>query len=334
MIPDRPIPPDHPDHQDLPSPHRMTMETLRKESAETNLWDLDEDIPLPRNPVTPKPRSVSDAAPPEEEQAPFAEIAPGDPAPAAAVTRSTIREPSGPRWISGFSDPSPGSDDMAELDPVDLSPATAGPPAPESTLPSATPESAPEENVVPITEAASPRKPIFSRQEAVSIGVVALLLLVCAGYFMFNAFRDLPRSVDPHAMPDMPIKGGHLVITAAETYWREPVTTGPDAEVVQRGARLIPVIEIHANSGDSTLRIQFRNSEGTLVGDPVTRAVNGRVHLTVPSTSGFDELHIHNAYRAGLVDPWTVEVLEAPANTTAGSAFRLLSTFPIASDRR
>jgi hypothetical protein len=336
MIPDRPIPPENPD---MPKRGQISLDTLRKESVETNLWNLESDSPSLRANVIPTPRSIQQSAPPPEKQDPYASLVPpaethdfSSPAEQPDTPAADAR-PGRPQPMKQLVETPPLLDDLEDLDDFeDLATSTLPPtatPAPSEAVPT------PVTDPIPTSvHSSNRRKSMFSRPEVVGISVVGLLLALCAAYFLFNAFRDLPRIVDPHEMPDFPIKGQYVTLTAADSYWRLPVTTGPNPDVVQRGTRLIPVIEVVARSENATMRVQFRNSEGTPVGDPVTVPIRGNPIINIPSTSGFEDINIHNAYSIGMVEPWSVEILEAPASSTSGGAFRVLASFPISTARR
>jgi len=178
------------------------------------------------------------------------------------------------------------------------------------------------------------RRSSFSIYETVAVIGVALVLLGISSYFLITSLGDLPRLTDPYEKPALPASGLHLTIMAGDSYWRVPRTTGPDQDTVQRGTQLMPVLEITATSSGATLRVQFKNSEGVAVGDPITHSISGEKKLTIPSTAGLEDMNVHNAYRTGLIDPWTAEILEAPAGTTSGSAFTRLIAIPISPNRQ
>jgi hypothetical protein len=328
MIPERPIPPENPD---MPKRSQISLDTLRKESIETHLWDLDGDSPSLRAQPPLTPRSIQQPSPPPEKNDPYSTLLP-------TADIENTGSPAIPRSLYEMGDTSLLADDLGDLEDPELTVSSLATSRSESLLSAPAPaETAATPVIQPIPTSTQPsnrKKTVFSRPEVVGIGIVGLLLALCAAYFLFNAFRDLPRTVNPHEMPDFPIKGDYITLTASSSYWRLPVTTGPEADVVQRGTRLIPVVEIVARSENATMRVQFRNSEGTPVGDPVTVPVRGNPIITIPSTSGFENVSIHNAYQIGMVEPWSVEILEAPASTTSGGAFRVLATFPISTERR
>jgi len=267
--------PPPPDDSGLPQRHRLSIEKLRKESLESELWNLDDsEIHLP----TPAPEPALVATP--------AETLPSPPHQAPDHAPETVA-------TQDFEIPPPGSHALENH-----------------------------------------RKTSFNRNDIIAVSSVAILLVMGAMFFLINALSGLPRITDPHQKPALPAKGSHFTVTAVDSYWRVPITTGPDVDTVQRETELMPVLAITVNGSDAALRVQFRNSDGAAVGDPITHAVKGETNLVIPSTAGLEDINVHNAYRTNLIDPWTAEILEASAGTTAGSAFRSLITIPISPDRR
>jgi len=272
--------PPPPEDPGLPQRHRLSTEKLRKESLESELWNLDDDdIPMPVHAPKPVP-----APAPAPTPAPGSETPHPHPAPAPAPDHIPDED---------FDTPLAGSHSLENR-----------------------------------------RKYSFSRNDIIAVSSVALLLVMVAIFFLINALSGLPRITDPHQKPNLPAKGAHFTVSAVESYWRVPITTGPDADTVQRDTELMPVLEITVSGSDAALRIQFFNSDGAAVGDPITHTIRGETKLVIPSTAGLEDINVHNAYRTNLINPWRVEILEASAGTTAGNAFRSLITVPISPDRR
>ena len=347
-------PPNSPENQNpgLPPRHRRSLESLQNESQEGHLWDLDDDE-LSTNPGTANQADTPDGLEKQTRKPNIPEIkkrrdpARDSPAPNESQTEST-RQPYGEHPTARVSNRQTPAD--ADFDDLDSFKDSERPPStPQSDAqnpPTPPPESTPPQ-VAPVT-AESPllqsahakktsenrRKKIFSPKEKIALLSVSALLVLGIAFFIFNAFKGLPRLTDPYAMPDFPARGEHISIDQVNTYWRIPITSGPNADTVQRGTELMPILEINATAENAAIRVQFRNSEGTTVGDPVTRTIQGESELVIPSTAGLEDLNIHNAYRTGILDPWTAEILEAPAGTTAGSAFRPIIRIPISPHRR
>lgn len=168
------------------------------------------------------------------------------------------------------------------------------------------------------------------------IGLVGLLaaLLVGGGAILVYSLTRLPTEARRAKANDFPLKGGHLTIESATSYWRAPLLEGPSPDTVRRGTQLLPVLEIKVSGGPAALRILFRNEDRAVVGDAVTRLVTGAGTLQIPATAGFDDLGMHAAYRTGESKAWTIEVFEAPSEQTAGREFKMLFELNISTDHR
>jgi hypothetical protein len=347
-----PCPPPSSEDPSLPPRHRLSLEKLRKEALETELWNLDDGTPL-SNPEPIHPPSSPDPViiEPDEPQT-FEEEIIAAPYESSTIEPDYLAHPEQPDETPAPYEPAihsaahsdlgvlGGIDDWDDADiPIPTILTTQGPsqdPIHAESDDAADPFSTSDGHspLVPAPKTGNRRKSSISLNEIIAMAGVALVLILIAGFFLINALSGLPRIVDPHQKPDVPISGGHFTIHAVNSYWRVPITAGPNADTVQRGTELIPVLEITATGQDAALRVQFRNSDGAAVGDPITHAVRGETKLIIPSTAGLEDINIHNAYRTNLIDPWTVEILEAPAGTTAGNAFRSLISVPISPNRR
>ena len=165
--------------------------------------------------------------------------------------------------------------------------------------------------------------------------VLLLLLLIAGGSAVFLIFlKHLPTEVPRVRANDFPITGEYLTIESATSYWREPITTGDARDTVRRGTMLLPVLEITTRGRAATVRVYFRNQDGVLIGDSVTKMVRPGTLVQLPATAGFDDPGMHAAYRTGEGKPWTIEVFEAPSENSAGTTFRKLFEMNISTDHR
>ncbi len=121
---------------------------------------------------------------------------------------------------------------------------------------------------------------------------------------------------------DFPVSGKIVEITAASTYWREPITKGENADVVRRDTKLIPVLKLSLRSKSGAIRAFFRNEEGLVMGDGITRTVKGNAEVTIAATAGFEDVGMHTAYRMGDSKRWVVQVFEGPDATSPREKFR------------
>jgi hypothetical protein len=174
----------------------------------------------------------------------------------------------------------------------------------------------------------------LSKIERIGLIALAVLLLLGATTILIYSLSRLPTEAKRADAKDFPIKGSHLSITSATSYWRAPITEGPNPDTFRRETQLLPVLEIGMSGGPAAIRVLFRNDEHAVIGDAVTRAVTSGGVLKIPATAGFDDLGMHAAYRTGESRPWTIEVYEAPSEGAAGRDFKKLFEMNISTDRR
>lgn len=164
------------------------------------------------------------------------------------------------------------------------------------------------------------------------LGLVALVGLLCmagAVIFFLTIYR-LPSKPEIAKANAFPVQGVHLAVLSASSHWRAPQPT----DTVRRGTQLLPVLNLNFSGGPAAIRVFFRNSEGMLVGDAVTRSTKSGSDLEVVATGGFDDVGLHAAYRNGRSIPWTIEVFEAPSENSAGPEFKKLFVMNISTVRR
>ena len=171
--------------------------------------------------------------------------------------------------------------------------------------------------------------PTLSKIERVGLLCLLLLLIGGAGAWIWTTIYNLPAGAERAMAADFPIAGKKLTIASADTYWRAPQA----GDTSRRGTLLLPVIDMEVEGGPGALRILFRNSDGESVGDAITRLIQSPGKLSVPATAGFDDLGMHAAYRAGEAKPWTIEVREAPSDTSPPDAFKKLFEMNISTAR-
>ena len=174
----------------------------------------------------------------------------------------------------------------------------------------------------------------LSRAERIGLIALVALLLVMAVAGLTLTLGRLPKETTRAGTSDFPIRGEFVAVKSANSYWREPILDGSAPDTVRRGTRLLPVLELDIGEGNGVLRVLFRNEDRVVVGDAVTRSARGGGRLLIPATAGFEDIGMHAAYRTGQTRPWTIEVLEAPSEQTAGRAFKRLFEINISTDRR
>jgi hypothetical protein len=321
----------------------MKLGELHKDTMEQDLWDLGEDddvfpedaaaaLPKPEQPVLKLPittREISAKKHPDN-----------TPVKPAKVMAVKAKAPS-PRTF----------DDLdGEASPP---PPAPRPVAPPEDRPVVIPEDEPEPSPLepsPLVEddedefnphASADAKPVSLRptlglSKLERIGLIGLVVVIVAGgiWFLTQSLGGLPRESALNQKPEFPVKGGLVTLADVKTYWREPVEQGENADTVRRGTELLPVAEVKLDGGPAAIRIFFRNADGEVVGDPVTRSFAGKSTIAIPATAGFDDKGMHSAYRTGLSKPWTIEIFEAPSIDAPSEAFRKILKMTISPDRQ
>jgi hypothetical protein len=276
--------------------------------------------------------------------------------------RSTIRPASLPPSTAGQSEPESDFDDLDDWEdsvpqPEIVSPASDGHP---EMAQSPSPAGSPQENRLPEeTDAESPGpardrmenefapipspaaqpvslRPHLGLTKLERIGLIALsvMLLAAAVSILVFSLNRLPTKSLGDRLIDYPVKGTYLAVNSAKTYWRKPISDGPNPDTVRRDTELLPVLELETTGGPAMIRVLFRNDERAVVGDAVTRLVSGSGTLKIPATAGFEDYGMYAAYTTGQGQPWTIEVYEAKAESAAGDDFKKLFELNISIDRR
>lgn len=369
MIPTSPNTPDG--ENSLPPRHRPQLEDLADTTTESGLWDLDESLESNDDPKDPLPAPKAGWLP-ESRHRTFTrnvEEPPKDVGENAASARQEVRvnigksqpfKQSGSASI-GRSMPAVQSDDLELWDDEEVTMEIDEPPAPPEPAPPAVPEepASVEEDSTEVESVPSSSHPPTAGDHALTdqggapqvrpflprprlqlsaaelTGMLALLVVLLTagiGFYVFTIQR-LPSETERVNTTDFPIKGVKVTVNAADTYWREPVAEGVDADTFRRGTRLLPVVEMSVE-GSGALRAMFLDDQRRFVGDAVTRAVGGRQKISIPATAGFEDAGTYAAYRTGSTRPWTVMVYEAGSAGAPGSAFKLLFEMNISTERR
>ena len=209
---------------------------------------------------------------------------------------------------------------------------------PETPRPVAPPVPEQDECSPRVRENAEPvsLRPHLGLSKVERIGLAALLgvLLIGGGVVYFKTIHDLPAGSGRLQERDFPVKGEHLTILSAASYWRAPIAEGPNAETFRRGTQLVPVVDLTVKGGPAAVRVFFRNSDGDVIGDAVTRTIQAGASLEVAATAGFEDVGMHAAYRTGQSKPWAVQVYEAPSENSPGPAFKMVFEMKVSTDRR
>ena len=171
-----------------------------------------------------------------------------------------------------------------------------------------------------------------SKTEKIAVSALFATLALAATFILAHFAGRVPTQSSRSGEIDFPVKGNLIEITSATTYWRKPVTTGENPDVVRRGTALIPVVKLSLHAKPSAIRVFFRNEEDLVIGDGISRSVSGDAQLIIPATAGFDDPGMHAAYRTGEHEPWIVQVFEAPSRDADGKDLRKVLETQISTD--
>lgn len=346
-----PLPPSSSSGSGIPPRHRPNLVDFNQNSTENDLWELEEDVssnPLatepPQSPSVSKNSTPRDAVKPQEGQKAESTAPPKSVRVAVQFNASRKSDRahetdyliSRPKTDEEFEDLSDWVEPLARA----ASPPPVQEPAPESIV---------TEPIEPLTEhddqirAASPEpaKPISPRPqlhllkaERIGLGVLLILLLVGSVALILITLSDLPTESTRTEANDFPVSGKYVKISTADSYWRAPVAEGEARDVVRRGTVLIPAVKLTASGGPAAVRVAFRDSEGKVVGDVITRRVQVDLPMEVAATAGFEEVGMHAAYRTGQGKPWIVQVYEAASENSPSQDFKMLIEMKISTARR
>ncbi len=254
--------------------------------------------------------------------------------------KEVLRAPSESEWfgdLGGGQPQEPAEDEAARREVQGLSetpPASTG-----LAMGQEVPSAAPGEAELAETDvAAVPVQPQRGAKatmiDRIAVTVLAVLLLAAGAVFLRWSVGALPSRPLFEGDGKFPVKGSRLVVTDAETYWREPVRSGERIDLVQRDAKVIPEIRLSLAGGPCAVRVMFRDGDGNLIGDAVTRGVEGEGEIKIAATGGFADSGMHASYRMQGVRPWTAEVYEGPDVGSSGESFSRIFEMRISTDLR
>ncbi len=149
--------------------------------------------------------------------------------------------------------------------------------------------------------------------EKISLFAIVATFAISAVLAIIHFSKEIPIDSKISKIVKLPIEGKILTITTVETYWRKPNSQGESIDVVKRGAILIPNIKMTASGKSGAIRIFFRDSDGTLVGDSTTLAISGTQEITISATDGFSDIGMHASYRTGEHPRWMIQAFEGPS---------------------
>ncbi|MCB1132513.1 MAG: hypothetical protein KDN05_15405 [Verrucomicrobiae bacterium] len=325
MTPDSPSSDDSP----LPKKHRPNLGQLSTETTERDLWDFDGDMDEIEPQEAPPAEAGAASQAPRKAEIPKAKTkdGPSSVPEGAEKIRVNVNRPKpklrkGPPVEAG---PAPERE-FADLDQWEEA---------EDAAAEKLRAKPPEKPAEPVDAKPVSLHPHLSLSKFELTGLIGLVvaLVAAAGIAYWFSINRIPDGSGSVTESDFPVEGELVTVESAETFWRAPVASGPDSDTVRRGTRLIPVVKLHTQAKNATLRVVFRDDAGTAVGDIATREIDSDT-MTFAATAGFDELGMHAAYRTGSVEPWTAEVLEGRPGATRGEDFTRLFEIEISALRR
>lgn len=359
-----PKPPSSSEGSSLPPRSRPNLGDLAKDTTESDLWAFDDLDPAEDETLKVPSSSTSSIIPGPRDSRKKKPLEPTEPSSTKPATgRNSIRVDVGKEApkartgsTAGQSQPGNDFDDLDDLDHWDeseppvlsihpsLIAAAAAPAAAEETVieeafvePTQPAEESDEfsptvsENAKPVSLA--PRLGL-TKLEWIGLCALCTILLVGGGVVFYNSIHRLPTGAERLKAGDFPVKGGHVTILSAETFWRPPVSEGKNAETFRRGTQLLPVVNLTSSGSPAAVRVFFRDQDGVVMGDAVTRTIKPGTPLQIAATAGFEDVGMHAAYRTGQSKPWTIEVLEAPSESAPNAEFKKLFEINISTDRR
>ena len=198
----------------------------------------------------------------------------------------------------------------------------------------------------PATLEPKPKKTSFigSLTNLEKIAILAFFALFVAlsvaATFYFKS--NVEEQKDPYARPNFPVQGRYVTVENMDSYWREPIRSGKDADPVQ--LKVISIAEVRITLPKSipptgALRVKFYDGQGNAIGDTVTKALNTGSFQTdfeakFACTAGFNSPEEMDSYRANVSKPWRVEVFEASRYDAPLSEYALLFSAPISTTQK
>jgi len=360
-----PKPPSSSEGSSLPPRHRPNLADIVKDTTEHGLWSFDESEPGPEEtkespskpPATglPVPRNFE-----KKNASPNQDLSRPKNAPRKRPINKVVRNRPKAQEGEAVVPLAKADDDFEDLDLWEeawIEPVTGeiSPEVPQTPGPSVAPPEPAAEDIVPSPPVATaavsldefsppvrgnatpvPLSLHLQLSKVERIGLVALLaiLLVGGGAIFFNAISRLPTETERVKANDFPVNGRYVTILSADSFWRAPIEEGKNAEIFRRGTQLLPVVNLTSSGGPAAVRVLFRNSDGKVIGDAVTRLIRAGAPLQIAATAGFEDVGMHAAYRTGQSKPWTIQVYEAPSEDSLSQDFKKLFEMNISTDRR
>lgn len=343
------------DGSSIPPRQRPNLADLSQDGTEQNLWAFDDaeesgdslewqpqgPTPMPVEPRIPSPRREEKRVAPLEKESPIPEKAPEN---RERIKLDIVRNRKQTSTQTASVNSQNPDGEFGELDqwedtglPVAGEFPAAGAPE-EEVLVTPEPAAAAAGTYDLRDEFTSPRSEnnkrvsrlSLSKVEGVGLIFLLALLLIGGGVVFFNSIGRLPSGSELGQSKAFPVEGMLLTIERAESSWREPSA----ADTVRRGTQLFPVLNLTVSGGPAVLRVFFRDGDGKVVGDAVSRSVVEAGDLEIAATAGFEEAWMHDTYSTSGGAPWTIEILEGPSQGASAAEFKTLLKLNVSTGRR
>ncbi len=202
-------------------------------------------------------------------------------------------------------------------------------PAPAPQTEYLPPHTSAADTFMPVGSAA---RPSFSKLEKFSIIAIMAVLSAAAIFSVIHFSGKIPVNSPISKNLKLPAKGERFTVSSVETYWRKPNTQGEKPDIVRSGVELAPVLKINISGNEGAIRIFFRDSDGIMIGDSVSRNISGDETHEFIATDGLSNLGDHAAYRTGENPRWIIHVYEGPSADAPFSQFKRLFETKISAD--
>ncbi|MEY3394927.1 MAG: hypothetical protein RL346_1163 [Verrucomicrobiota bacterium] len=178
------------------------------------------------------------------------------------------------------------------------------------------------------------RSTSLSFHEKLSLLAMVTVILGAAALAIHYFNAKIPVKSPISKDLELPVEGERFTVTSVETFWRKPNTQGDNPDIVRRGIELAPVLRIHISGSKGAIRIFFRDSNGRMIGDSISRSVSGNKTEEWIATDGFTSLGDYASYRTGENPRWMIHVFEGPSVDAPFAQFKPLLETKMSADIR
>jgi hypothetical protein len=202
----------------------------------------------------------------------------------------------------------------------------------------------PQGKAIPLRDLIHPSQWKLTKLEltVLALSMSILVLLAVTSLVIFR--KEIRTQDNPYLRANMPARGKMATVTSYESYWRQPLREGANADAARLDIIAIPEIAITLGdcpSPSGVIRVIFINAEGEIAGDTFTYSFrDGKFsHCSSPTatfaaTTGFRSFGEQESYRARQIKPWSIRVYEGTDENAPSDTFRLLFSSAISTTRK